>query len=89
MLQMVWFVKILFQDLSLSALAHPFFTTCLQFQDLEIVGKLKYHIERQLENYDKLWAGTVCCITKNRGSGNRVSDFCVSGGPPVFVIWKS
>ena len=46
--------KILLQDLSLSALAHPFFTTCLQFQDLEIVGKLKYHIERQLENYEKL-----------------------------------
>ena len=22
---------------------------------------------------------------KNRGSGNRVSDFCVSGGPPVLV----
>ena len=44
-------------------LAHPFFTTYLQFQDIENFGKLRYHIERQLKNYDKLWSGTVCCIT--------------------------
>ena len=26
---------------------------------------------------------TCTYISQNRGSGNRVSDFCVSGGPPV------
>ena len=54
----------MFQNLpTISALAHPLFATCLQFQDLKIVGKLRYHIERQLKKSDKLRAGTVCCIT--------------------------
>ena len=56
----------MFQNLpTISALAHPYFTTCLRFQGLEIVGKLRYHIERQLENCNKLWAGTVCSITSH------------------------
>ena len=56
--------RFMFQNLpTISALAHPLFATCLRFQDLKIVGKLRYHIERQLKKSDKLRAGTVCCIT--------------------------
>ena len=54
----------MFQNLpTISALADPFTKTCRNSNQFENFGKLRYHIERQLENYDKLWSGTVCCIT--------------------------
>ena len=41
-----------YQKIILVALAHPCFKTCLRFENFG--NKLRYHIERQLENCDKL-----------------------------------
>ena len=58
------------------------------FVDLEKTVLLETHVSGTV-----LWSPTntnsptYTYISQKRVSGNRVSDFCVSGGPPVYTNW--
>ena len=75
---------------SYQTLFWPFtaWTHCLKWSSLQILG-----LQPRISNFFSIrrtfffsqWVRTIL-VTKNRGSGNRVSDFCVSGGPPCMLV---